>query len=140
MVWYQRQRRIWARVAVSDNVDANVLSRVVHVCARRYHLFGNTVNLAMAMESNGIPGKVHISSEAYQWLQHRLRDAKEHPEVGGLRRRRCSCLSSLEPVCMVRLPAHPQNHKAFRKLAGDIEFAFEPREPMHILGHDDVQT
>lgn len=31
-----------------------------------YHLFGGTVSLAMKMESHGVPGSVHLSSEAFE--------------------------------------------------------------------------
>lgn len=83
-----------------------LVAGVVGVKDPRYHLFGNTVNLAMAMESNGIPSKVHISSETYSWLERRFDHAKRHPEI----------------------------HDKLRSIAGDILFAYTPREPMEILG------
>jgi hypothetical protein len=48
----------------------------VHVPRRavpldRYHLFGDTTNYAMLMESNGVPDAVHISEEAYILLSSR---------------------------------------------------------------------
>ncbi len=38
-----------------------VIAAVVGVKDPRYHLFGDSVNYAMKMESNGIPGRVHCS-------------------------------------------------------------------------------
>lgn len=36
----------------------------------RYHLFGETVTLAQAMESNGVPGRVCVSDVTFQAIQH----------------------------------------------------------------------
>lgn len=34
----------------------------------RYHLFGDTVNIANDMESHGKPGRLHISGDTYESL------------------------------------------------------------------------
>ncbi len=38
-----------------------------------YDLWGNTVNIASRMESHGIPGAIHVSSEIYEQLKDRYR-------------------------------------------------------------------
>jgi len=41
---------------------------VVGVKDPRYHLFGETVNVAQGMESQGVPGRVHCTDETYKCL------------------------------------------------------------------------
>lgn len=49
----------------------DVIAGVVGKKGPRYQLFGPTVEYANLMESNGVPGKVHISNDTYQLLmQH----------------------------------------------------------------------
>jgi class 3 adenylate cyclase len=48
--------------------SGSVVGGVVGVKGPRYHLFGENVDLAERMESNGIPGEVHISEETHQCL------------------------------------------------------------------------
>ncbi len=38
-----------------------------------YDLWGNTVNIASRMESHGVPGAIHVSSEVYEQLKDRYR-------------------------------------------------------------------
>merc|ERR1711871_288657 len=48
----------------------------------RYHLFGDTVNFAEAMESNGVPDRVHLSQACYSCLDDTfLRQVKVEPRI-----------------------------------------------------------
>jgi class 3 adenylate cyclase len=47
----------------------SVIAGVVGLKDPRYHLFGENVNLAEKMESNGVPDEVHISESTYLSLK-----------------------------------------------------------------------
>ena len=57
----------------------------------RYHLFGDTANYAMLMESNGVPDMIHVSEEAYEKLNKRQEERLA--AVGAL----CIATDSLVP-------------------------------------------
>ncbi|TVU52262.1 MAG: PAS domain S-box protein [Arthrospira sp. PLM2.Bin9] len=49
-----------------------------------YDLWGDTVNTASRMESHGVPGKIHVSEDTYQLLQHQyLFEKREMIDVKG---------------------------------------------------------
>ncbi|MDC0839440.1 MAG: adenylate/guanylate cyclase domain-containing protein [Limnospira sp. PMC 1291.21] len=49
-----------------------------------YDLWGDTVNTASPMESHGVPGKIHVSEDTYQLLQHQyLFEKREMIDVKG---------------------------------------------------------
>lgn len=59
-----------------------VVAGVVGLKDPRYHLFGPTVTKAMAMESSGVPGKIHVSQSAYERLKGtRLFETRQNTKV-----------------------------------------------------------
>eukprot|EP00943_MAST-04B_sp_MAST-4B-sp1_P008858 g8858.t1 len=56
-----------------------VIAAVVGVKDPRYHLFGDSVNYAMKMESNGVPGRVHCSNATVEAVKEHW--AKKQSEI-----------------------------------------------------------
>jgi class 3 adenylate cyclase len=49
-----------------------------------YDLWGDTVNTASRMESQGIPGKIQVTPRAYEALKHHYRfESREPVEIKG---------------------------------------------------------
>lgn len=50
----------------------NVIAGVIGKAKFSYDIWGDAVNLASRLESHGIPGKIHVSTEVYEILKHKF--------------------------------------------------------------------